>query len=74
MSVRAAAESIASRPTRFRSKYGVASRPYFFFCSPDEQEKKIEIKSNELINNLKGEFWFELNFGKDAFFFFICFL
>lgn len=27
MSVSAAAESIASRPTRFRSKYGVASRP-----------------------------------------------
>lgn len=30
MSVRAAAESIASRPTRFRSKYGVASLPYIF--------------------------------------------
>lgn len=27
ISVRAAAESIASRPTRFRSKYGVASLP-----------------------------------------------
>lgn len=28
MSVRAAAESIASLPTRFLSKYGVASRPW----------------------------------------------
>ena len=27
MSVRADAESMASRPTRFRSRYGVASRP-----------------------------------------------
>lgn len=30
ISVRAAAESIASRPTRFRSKYGVASLPWLF--------------------------------------------
>lgn len=28
ISVKAAAESMASRPTRFRSKYGVASLPY----------------------------------------------
>jgi hypothetical protein len=33
ISVRAAAESIASRPTRLRSRYGVASRPYNIFYS-----------------------------------------
>ena len=57
MSVRADAESMASRPTRFRSRYGVASRPlkkeeetiyvYVLIC-PSLPQKLFTLKDKKL--------------------------
>lgn len=54
MSVKAAAESIASRPTRLRSKYGVASLPCLV------QQKLFEFKI--WLSCMRK--WFEKSFGK----------
>ena len=51
MSVRAEAESMASRPTRFRSKYGVASRPY------KKRRKNIYNKTDLAGKKKKKKYW-----------------